>query len=207
MTTVLRHSFYKNNIARQIFLDNEILALLPISNTKTSIVLTVKKNLINKYKNTNNFFFKNKIKSYIKHFYKKVKFISNIEIKDLNLLIRKIYYRDRVLLFGDALHEIHPLAGQGFNMVLRDLEILEKTLKDKISLGLDIGSSDILSEFSNETKSRNFVYAIGIDFLKNSFSFQNQLFKKFRNKIITSLNKSNFVKNVFFNLANKGLRF
>ena len=43
MTTVLRHSFYKNNIARQIFLDNEILALLPISNTKTSIVWTVKK--------------------------------------------------------------------------------------------------------------------------------------------------------------------
>ena len=207
ITTVLRHSSHKNNIARQIFLDNEILALLPISNTKTSIVLTVKKNLINKYKNTNNFFFKNKIKSYIKDFYKKVKFVSNIEFKDLNLLIRKIYYQDRILLFGDALHEIHPLAGQGFNMVLRDLEILEKTLKDKISLGLDIGSSDILSEFSNETKSRNFVYAIGIDFLKNSFSFQNQLFKKFRNKIITSLNKSNFVKNVFFNLANKGLRF
>ena len=205
MTTVLRHSFYKNNVARQIFLDNEILALLPISNTKTSIVWTVKKKVMNKYKN--NFFLKSKIKSYVKHFYRKVKFISNIEIKDLNLLIRKIYYRDRVLLFGDALHEVHPLAGQGFNMILRDLEILEKTLKDKINLGLDIGSSDILSEFSNKTKSRNFVYAIGIDFLKNSFSFQNQLFKKFRNKIITSLNKSNFVKDVFFNLANKGLRF
>ena len=102
---------------------------------------------------------------------------------------------------------VHPFVGQGFNMILRDLEILEKTLKDKINLGLDIGSSDILSEFSNKTKSRNFVYAIGIDFFKNSFSFQNQLFKKFRNTIITNLNKSNFVKDVFFNLANKGLRF
>ena len=207
ITAVLRHSSHKNNIARQIFLDNEILALLPISNTKTSIVWTVKKNIMNKYKNKKNFFLKNKIKSYTKDFYKKVKFISNIEFKDLNLLIRKIYYRERVLLFGDALHEIHPLAGQGFNMVLRDLAILEKTLKDKIGLGLDIGSSDILSEFSNETKSRNFVYAMGIDFLKNSFSFQNQSFKKFRNKVITSLNKSNFVKDVFFNLADKGLKF
>jgi 2-octaprenyl-6-methoxyphenol hydroxylase len=207
ITAVLRHSSHKNNIARQIFLDNEILALLPISNTKTSIVWTVKKNIMNKYKNKKNFLLQNKIKSYTKHFYKKVKFISNIEFKDLNLLIRKIYYRDRVLLFGDALHEVHPLAGQGFNMVLRDLAILEKTLKDKIGLGLDIGSSDILSEFSNETKSRNFVYAMGIDFLKNSFSFQNQSFKKFRNKVITSLNKSNFVKDVFFNLADKGLKF
>ena len=207
ITAVLRHSSHKNNIARQIFLDNEILALLPISNTKTSIVWTVKKNIMNKYKNKKNFLLQNKIKSYTKHFYKKVKFISNIEFKDLNLLIRKIYYRDRVLLFGDALHEVHPLAGQGFNMVLRDLAILEKTLKDKIGLGLDIGSSDILSEFSNETKSRNFVYAMGIDFLKNSFSFQNRSFKKFRNKVITSLNKSNFVKDVFFNLADKGLKF
>ena len=162
---------------------------------------------MNKYKNKKKLFLKNKIKSYTKNFYKKVKFISNIEFKDLNLLIRKIYYRDRVLLFGDALHEVHPLAGQGFNMVLRDLAILEKTLKDKIGLGLDIGSSDILSEFSNETKSRNFVYAMGIDFLKNSFSFQNRSFKKFRNKVITSLNKSNFVKDVFFNLADKGLKF
>ena len=46
-----------------------------------------------------------------------------------------------------------------------------------------------------------------IDFLKNSFSFQNRSFKKFRNKVITSLNKSNFVKDVFFNLADKGLKF
>ena len=48
---------------------------------------------------------------------------------------------------------------------------------------------------------------MGIDFLKNSFSFQNQSLKKFRNKFITNLNKSNFAKNVFFNLADKGLKF
>ena len=51
ITTVVKHSFIKNNIARQIFLDNEILALLPISNTRTSVVWSVKKNIINKYKN------------------------------------------------------------------------------------------------------------------------------------------------------------
>ena len=100
------------------------------------------------------------------------------------------------------MHEIHPLAGQGFNMVLRDLEILEKTLKDKISLGLDIGSSDILSEFSSETKPRNFVFSIGIDLLKNSFSY-----KELRNYMLKVLNKSNFGKDIFFNIANKGFKF
>ena len=152
-------------------------------------------------------FLKKKIKFYTKDFLKKIKFISKIEFKDLNLIIRKKYYKDRVLLFGDALHVIHPLAGQGFNMTLRDLTSLEKILKEKISLGLDIGSSDILSEFSDEAKPRNFMYSVGVDVLKSSFSSQNQPYKEFRNKILTNLNKSIIAKDLFLNLADKGFRF
>ena len=51
ITAILNHSSLKNNTARQIFLDNEILALLPISNTKTSIVWSIKENM----KEKNNF--------------------------------------------------------------------------------------------------------------------------------------------------------
>ena len=73
---------------------------------------------------------------------------------------------------------------------------------EKINLGLDIGSFDVLSEFSSETKPRNFAFSIGVDILKNSFSY-----KKLRNNILTILNKSNFAKDIFFEIANKGLRF
>ena len=84
---------------------------------------------------------------------------------------------------------------------------LERILKNKINLGLDVGSSEILSEISNETKPMNFAYSLGIDLLKNYFSFQIKPFKNFRNKTITLLNKNNYVKNIFFNLADKGFRF
>ena len=207
ITTTLKHSFVKNNIARQIFLNNEILALLPISNTKTSIVWSIKKDIMSKYKNKNNLFIKKRIKYYTKYFLKKVKFVSSIEYKDLNLLIRKKYYKDRILLFGDALHVVHPLAGQGFNMMLRDLASLEGILKNKINLGLDIGSSEILSEVSNETQPRNFIYSLGINFLKNCFSLQKKSFKNIRNKTIMTLNKNNFVKDILFNLADRGFKF
>ena len=70
-----------------------------------------------------------------------------MEFKDLNFFIRKKYFYDRILLFGDILHQVHPLTGQGFNMVLRDLSSLKKILRSKINLGLDIGSPDILTEF------------------------------------------------------------
>ena len=69
-------------------------------------------------------------------------------------------------------------------------------------MGLDIGSSDVLSEFSGETKPRNFVFSVAINLLKNSFSY-----KKLRNDILKILNKSNFAKDIFFEIANKGFRF
>ena len=198
VTTILNHSSLKNNIARQIFLDNEILAFLPISNIQTSIVWSIKEDM----KEKNNFLLKKKIKFYAKNYLKDIKFANNIEYKDLKFFIRNKYFQDRTLLFGDALHVVHPFAGQGFNMTLRDLASLEKILNKKINLGLDIGSSDILSEFSDEIKPRNFAFSLGVDFLKNSLSF-----KKLRNNTLKILNKSNFAKDIFFNIADKGFKF
>ena len=198
ISAILKHSSLKNNTVRQIFLDNEILALLPISNTRTSIVWSVKKDI----KEKNDLCAKKKIEFYVKNYLKNATFATNIEYKDLNFIIRNKYFQDRTLLFGDALHVLHPFVGQGFNMTLRDLACLEKILSKKIYLGLDIGSSDILSEFSSKVKPRNFVFSIGVDFLKNSFSF-----KKLRNDILKILNKSNFAKNLLFNIADKGFNF
>ena len=202
ITAVLNHSSIKNNIARQIFLDDEILALLPISNTKTSIVWSVKK-----YNKKSNKILKKQIKFYANNFLKNIKFESEIEFKNLNFLIRSNYYKNRVLLFGDALHVVHPFVGQGFNMTLRDLVTLEKILEKKIKLGLDIGSSDILSEFSKETKSGNFLFSLGIDLLKNSFSIKNNYFKKIRNELFIKVNNNILAKDLFFNIADKGLKF
>jgi len=206
ITTILKHSSLQNNTARQIFLDGEIFALLPISKVKTSIVWSVKENKINKNVANNNLFIKNKIKFYTKDFLKKVNFINNMEYKNLNLYIRKKYFQERLLLLGEALHQVHPLAGQGFNMVLRDLSSFEKILKTKINLGLDIGSLDILSEFSKKTKPRNFVYSLGIDFIRNFFHIENKSFKHLRDKTIKKLNQNSFTKNIFYNIADRGIK-
>ena len=198
IATTIQHDSINNIIARQIFLDNSIFAMLPISRTKTSIVWSIK----NYMKNESDYFFKEKIKKYASNYLKNLKFISSLEKKDLNLILRKKYYSDRTLLFGDALHLMHPFVGQSFNMTLRDLKCLEKIIKEKINLGLDIGSSDVLSEFSNKTKPRNFSFSIGSDLLKNAISF-----KKTRNDIFKILNKSNIAKSIVFDVANKGFRF
>ena len=205
ITSTVKHEYCKNDVARQIFLDNEIFAFLPISQKETSVVWSLNKKILkNKNKDV---FFKKKINDFAKIFFKKTKIISKIESRNLSLIIRNKYFDDRVLFFGDSLHVPHPLAGQGFNMILRDLVNLEKLLKSKLSLGLDVGSMDVLKQFEKENSPRNFVYSIGIDLIKKSFSINDKSFKFFRDLVITGINKNNYAKDFAYDVANKGLRF
>ena len=48
------------------------------------------------------------------------------------------YYHKNILAFGDLLHKIHPFAGQGFNMTIRDIKIFDNIIQKKINLGLPI---------------------------------------------------------------------
>ena len=163
--------------------------------------------MMDKYKLKKNKLFKKKINLYTKKYIKNIKFSNQISYKNINLLVRKKYYKDRVILFGDALHVVHPIVGQGFNMTLRDLENLSEILNKKLSLGLDIGNSEVLSEFTNIAKPRNFAYSLGIDFIRELFSNEKYSFKGVRNKIIKRLNSNNFLKDIFFNIADKGFKF
>ena len=88
-------------------------------------------------------------------------------------------------------------------MILRDLINLEKTLKNKISLGLDIGSEDVLSEFSEAAKPRNLGYLLANDFMKGFFSIDEKNFKNLRNTIITNLNKNSITKDFFRNVMSR----
>ena len=75
-------------------------------------------------------------------------------------------------------------------------------MRKKLKLGLDIGSEDVLNEFSSEVKPRNFAFSIGVDFIKNTFSY-----KKLRNNSLRTINKNIFLKNIFFSIADKGFKF
>ena len=142
--TVMEHDKIKNTVATQIFTKKGPLAFLPISNSKTSIVFSINSSNIKREENLkdliNNYNFKYKIK--------KIRNIETFELKSLSL---RSYYDSNILAFGDLLHRIHPLAGQGFNMTLRDIKIISRIIKKKIDLGLPIDSS-INQEFENKTK-------------------------------------------------------
>tara|TARA_B110000858_G_scaffold155273_1_gene177303 strand:+ start:255 stop:923 length:669 start_codon:yes stop_codon:yes gene_type:complete len=197
-TTILKHKTIKNDIATQIFTSNGPIAYLPISNNKTSIVCSLDtKN--KKYKNSEvlELITKNNPKYKIEKIFE----LSNFKLSLSNL---RNYYHENILAFGDLLHRIHPLAGQGFNMTIRDIEILSRIIQNKIDLGIQLDSS-ILSDFEKETKSKNFLFSNGVDFIFEVFNLDKRIANKSFNQTLKVFGKNKNLTNYLINFADKGL--
>ena len=199
-TTVLKHKKVENNIATQIFTKSGPIAFLPISNSETSIVCS----LDTKNKNYNDRDVMGLInKNNPKYQIQKTLKLSSFKLSSSNL---RNYHHQNILAFGDLLHRIHPLAGQGFNMTIRDIRVLSKIIQNKIDLGMQLDSS-ILSDFEKETKMKNFLFSNSVDFIYEIFNLDKKIKSKNFNKILKVLGKNTNLTNYFIKLADKGLNF
>jgi 2-octaprenyl-6-methoxyphenol hydroxylase len=80
------------------------------------------------------------------------------------------YVAPRLALIGDAAHAIHPIAGQGYNLGVKDIAALAETLVDARDLGLDIGSLATLENYQRWRRFDSSVLAFGGDALVKLFS-------------------------------------
>lgn len=160
---------FNNLVAKQIFLNDSFIGLLPISK---------KINLINFVWSLDNKVLKDKKTSFNYH-YELVKRLNPFFSKyDINFEIPKenlsnydkiqIYpsnvkflnkpFSERLALIGDAAHTIHPLAGQGFNLSIEDCFDLLKCIEKAKSYGKDLGNISVLKEYNNlRQKRKNFI--------------------------------------------------
>ncbi len=80
------------------------------------------------------------------------------------------YVAGRVLIAGDAAHVVHPLAGQGVNLGLRDVAALADTLDVAVQRGLDLASPQRLQRWARERRSENAMAAHALDALHRAFA-------------------------------------
>jgi 2-octaprenyl-6-methoxyphenol hydroxylase len=88
----------------------------------------------------------------------------------LGLVHAERYIEQRLVLVGDAAHGLHPIAGQGYNLGVRDIAALVEVLVDTKRLGLDIGAADTLERYAQWRRADNFVMVAATDLLNRLFS-------------------------------------
>lgn len=88
----------------------------------------------------------------------------------LKFHLARDFVRPRFALAGDCAHGIHPIAGQGLNLGLKDAAALAETLLDAARLGRDIGTADVLKRYERWRRFDSFTLAASTDALNRLFS-------------------------------------
>tara|TARA_Y100000992_G_scaffold19908_1_gene11542 strand:+ start:979 stop:2049 length:1071 start_codon:yes stop_codon:yes gene_type:complete len=196
-TTSILHKKIKNDIAYQNFTNDGPIAFLPISNIETSIVYSLRS-----IKKKSNIQMNDLIKKFNPIYsIEKIDNWSRFKLKSSNL---RNYYKDNILAFGDLLHKIHPLAGQGFNMSLRDIKLLSDLIDEKINFGLDLDSS-ICRDFQKKSKDKNFIFSSSIDLIYELFNLENKLNSNLFNKSINFIGNHKLINSFLRKFADNGI--
>ena len=172
--------------AIQIFNDDNIFALLPLENNLVQVVLFCNKELKSFLKSTTDDQLKKYLKDKMKSFFSidsEVKNLSEFQLKDKSL--KSILYK-RLITIGDAAHIIHPMAGQGFNLGLRDIRNLESLILKKTNF--DIGSRSFLRKYERDRK-KDVTQLSNLTALISNFTFKENKFNQ-KLKKNTLLSKS-----------------
>ena len=200
---------FNTSIAKQIFLKDNFIGLLPLNNNKDLInfVWSIDNKIFNKSKTNyhkeiiqilDNFFLDSKLvfktpKTGENEFNKlqtfpiSVKFVNNP-------------FKERIILIGDAAHTIHPLAGQGFNLSIEDCFDMLKCLKNAKFFGKDFGAISNLKAYTNMRKIRKNFMTLSTTIIFYVFSKRNTQLNNFINYGIRKIEKTSF-KDIFKFLA------
>ena len=191
----------KNIGAQQFFLKEGPLAILPYNKNKFSVVWSIEDIYFIKNKKNITSYLKTKLSNLLKT--NKIS-LGNIQSYPLKLSLKRNYYKKNAIILGDGLLVVHPLAGQGFNLILRDIEKLNELISNNLRLGLTIKDSNIPKDLSDSRKPENLLMGLGIDTTRKFFR-SNKYLDPIKENILNNFSKSTLLKKITKRVANLGL--
>ena len=196
------HSKNNNNATYQLFHQNGIAGLLPLSEKKFSCVLSI----------NNNFFYKNDTKKIIDIFlekricnkFGKIKIDSEIASFPLTFSHASKYSYDNVILIGDSAHSFHPLAGMGMNVGFSDVLSLVSCFEENI---YSFGSDKFFNKYDYERHAINQRTIYILNFIEKTLTSKSRFLNNGINRGFNFLNKSSLIKTQIINFANNNLDY
>jgi 2-octaprenyl-6-methoxyphenol hydroxylase len=170
IVTTVRHQRPHQGIAVEHFLPAGPFAILPMTGNRSSIVWTERAELAPRLVDLSNAAFAAELAARFGDFLGAVEPIGPRWTYPLNLLLAEKYVATRLALIGEAAHTIHPIAGQGLNLGIRDVAALAELVIDTRRLGLDIGDETVLLRYQQWRRFDALALAAVTDSLNRLFS-------------------------------------
>lgn len=175
IVTTVEHELPHQGIAHEKFYPSGPFAILPLQDNRSSIVWCEPPERAKTIMGLNEAGFNAELKKKFGDFLGDVKSLGLRWSYPLSMQLADNYTADRFCLIGDAVHGIHPIAGQGFNLGLRDIAALTEVLVDAKRIGADLGSELVLERYVHWRRTDNNILALGMDGLTRLFSNDNPI--------------------------------
>jgi 2-octaprenyl-6-methoxyphenol hydroxylase len=166
----VRHERPHRGIAHERFLPSGPFAILPIPGNLSSLVWTEKDAIVRRVMTLPREDILEEIAWRFGDFLGDLDLVGPVWNYPLRLVLADRYTDHRLALLGDAAHAIHPIAGQGFNLGIRDCAVLAEVLADGRRLGLDPGDATLLEGYARWRRTDTMALVAVTDSLNRLFS-------------------------------------
>lgn len=188
-------------VAHEVFLPDGALAILPLTDQRASLVWTEPHDRARALKTTSLEAFTALLKRRFGEFLGEVEALEPRFVYPLGLQLAQTLAAPRAALLGDAGHAIHPLAGQGLNLGLKDAAALAEVLVEARRLGEDIGALSVLQRYDRWRRFDNLAMSAMTDGLDRLFATDNPLVRLVRDAGMAAVNVTGPARRFFMQEA------
>jgi 2-octaprenyl-6-methoxyphenol hydroxylase len=170
IVATVQHAKPHGAVAHEYFLPNGPFAILPLKGARSNIVWAEPRKAAEALLKMNEADFIAELRLRFGDFLGELSLEGPRFGYPLSLQLAERMIDRRVALAGDSAHGIHPLAGQGLNLGLKDCAALAECIADGVALGLDPGDVSILERYQRWRRFDNVTMALGMEFFDKIFS-------------------------------------
>jgi 2-octaprenyl-6-methoxyphenol hydroxylase len=187
--------------AEEHFLPAGPFAILPLSGKRSSLVWTESRVEAARITALNEAEFHDELEKRFGLHLGEIKALDKPRAFPLGYFVARSFVAERLALVGDAAHVIHPIAGQGLNMGLKDVAALAEVVVDAARLGMDPGQADVLDRYQRWRRFDTMAMGLATNSLNFLFSNESTLLRTVRDIGLGLVDRAPPLKNLFIKQA------